>query len=161
MQTFHVSNIGYKACSPYYVEMLITGTNNEWRDVYDVDWAHYRTNEIKVIRICDDKGKTLDVKECKSTFYPRTLTYTVGQITSEPEYFLDKDQSEIRARGIHYFKTITAAIAFNIEYSCSMGYCTKFTGKMLEHNSYGKVVSTGDYVNGARRVKTREEIDKI
>ncbi len=111
-----VSNIKYKRCDYYIVELELieTAQTNELRSrVIDVRFAKFRGSKNSLVprRIYNSKNDQWEKKIVHTCGF-RTITYTVG-IAAEPDGF-DENMDVVCGQGIHYFNSLIAAYWYSI-----------------------------------------------
>jgi hypothetical protein len=151
--SLHIPHLGYKYCAPHFVELDILGDNDESREVIDPKYAEYRTSRVRVLRIIDDKRRTLDVDECVSSYYgKKKRVYRVGEIVSSVGFFNEPADWRFRG-GIYYFKTFEGIFAFYMYYCAHLpnevnNYACLYTIVLSDRDSRGKITGNTTYTRG-------------
>jgi len=125
----------YKACQSSIVTLKLlpdSVTNESRNNVYDVNFAKFRTNKAEVVSIENlFTGNAMD-SDCSLSF--SVFKYKVGEIV---ETRFNENLNQVCASGIHYFKTREAAKCYglcawsrsNVEYYDNGAKCREFAWK--------------------------------
>jgi antitoxin component YwqK of YwqJK toxin-antitoxin module len=118
LKQLYPSSDGYvfKSCSIEWIvilQKLEDTKNNELRDdVKDSMHAKFRANKLLVIDIVNKfNNQTID-KTTNSFYAKKIIAYKKGEIIEVLNF--DEDLNEVRAPGIHYFKSPTAAFYYEL-----------------------------------------------
>jgi antitoxin component YwqK of YwqJK toxin-antitoxin module len=87
-------------------------TNMDRPTVIVKDTATYRANKVVVLKIEDAEGNCYETAT-SSSYIPKSLTYTVGELIEEPTYNMDPEN--IYAEGIHFFLSRRVAELYRLE----------------------------------------------
>ena len=131
----------YKGCDNYIVVMKLledSMTNESRKDIFDANYAKYRTNKVKVILIIN-KFTLETVDNVENSYYKKKLKYVVNEIIEEKDY--DMDLNNVCSAGIHYFKEIKPAFYFTLNVK-------SHTGHYIEWYENGQKEKECDYVDG-------------
>ena len=100
----------YKSCENYIVELELLSdskTNLDRNDVVNKNYAKFRCDKAKVIKITSKYNNNVEIKQVGSDNYnpqcpyDKGLIYKVEEIVSEPKYC--DDIQEVYAHGIIFF----------------------------------------------------------
>jgi hypothetical protein len=109
-----MTHIGYKTCQNYIVTIEILGkTNEDRKDIYDKNYAEFRTSSCKVLSIIHKHTKN-EINEIVGDNYRKTLLYKKNDIITVDDY--DENINSTRAPGIHYFLSYEPAYYYNTKY---------------------------------------------
>jgi len=139
-------NYVYKACrhSIVTLELLSDSKTTEARkDVSDSNFAKFRTNKVRVISLIDPITGTKLTED--TSIYDHMFKYKVNEIITEQNF--DLNINSVCSRGIHYFKTRDAALAW---YYDQIPYSRKKDGIYYCYYDNGQVSSCEKYKNDMR-----------
>lgn len=146
----------YKMCQTKKGQWLVimrklpeTTTNEIRNNVFDIKYAKFRANKLKVVVIINVNNgnviKSIDNTYYGHHFFKSRITYTVGDIVT-PDKF-DNNLDNVCSHGIHYLKTIKAAFFYRKlkKYSGQ-----KYSGQWMKFYDDGAVMCEGLYINGKK-----------
>ncbi len=138
----------YKACQHSIVTMELVGgskSNENRSNVFDPNYAKFRTNKIKVITIIN--VLTNEEMITDNSMHESNLLYKVGEII-ESDY--TDDAEIVCGKGIHYFKTYDAALSYYYR------ECGRTNGKRKGYFENGLKHFEINYKNGKHDGKSKE-----
>src|SRR5437016_3705304 len=107
----------YKSCQKNWIVVLQklddTITNEGRNDVSDPLYAKFRANKLRVVSICHKLNQEQCIDSITNSSYTgKTVTYTRGQVVEVDDF--DNDLDHVCTTGIHYFKSVQAALMWEI-----------------------------------------------
>ncbi len=132
----------YKECGKYIVVMKLLEdsiTNESRKDIFNANYAKYRTNKVKVILIIH-KFTLEMINDVENSYYEKKLKYTVNEIIEEKCY--DMNLKKVCCAGIHYFKKIECAFYFTLNIKSYIG------GHYTNWWESGQIFVECDYIDG-------------
>jgi antitoxin component YwqK of YwqJK toxin-antitoxin module len=135
----------YKSCDDTWLVImrkLLDTITNEGRDnVEDANYAKFRANKLKVIKIINLTDGSL-INSIENRFDHSSVTYAIDTIVFPNRY--DMDKNKICTNGIHYFKTLDAAFYYQV----SLYNQPNFTGVWRSFHDNGNIFTEEMYING-------------
>jgi hypothetical protein len=103
--------IVYKSAGDFVITLVIPydAMTNIDREVYDMDYAKYRTNCALVNSIVHKKN-FYEIDSIRSDF-DKNFNYVKGEIIHCVDY--DSDKDKVCAKGIHFYTTYDAAFHYS------------------------------------------------
>jgi hypothetical protein len=134
-----------KCCNPDSLVVMrhlsTTETTESRPNVVDSCYAQFRASELLVVKIL--RLPDLVEVDCARSLYENYLEYRVGEIVRPLEY--DPDLELVSGKGIHFFRSVTAALCFGHIFREEYPY---FDGTWYNYNYNGKLVSVHNLVKG-------------
>ena len=106
----------YKACQYSIVTLQLlpdSVTNESRKEVVNSDYAKFRTNKAKVIKLVNPLTK--ESLDQDISLYDSFFIYKKGEIVST---YFDSSPDKVCGKGIHYFKTYKAALSWYYYNNC-------------------------------------------
>lgn len=131
-------NIVYKKChSPNSLAVLRkcqdSKTSENRSSIVDKRYAQFRANKLYVVKIATLPN--LEFVESAKSLRQSYFEYNVDEMVEESDF--EEDVEIISGRGLHYFKSITAALCFGFipneiyEYYDGIWYSYNWNGKLM------------------------------
>ena len=118
------SDCVYKMCRNEYLVVMketpATITNEQRKNIFDVDYAKCRASEFMVMTIINIFDLSNKPKMLLHQFNGHKIQYTVGE-KAAPDRF-DMNYENVCAGGIHYFKKIECAYFYRTRCPNYIGY---------------------------------------
>jgi antitoxin component YwqK of YwqJK toxin-antitoxin module len=121
-----------------------TRTNEERSGVINKNYAKFRANILKVIKIINVNDPRLIKKKIVNRYKNNILEYEEGKIVVCENY--DENIEHTCSNGIHYYRTIEPAYVYGI-------VPKKYTGCVYDRDPNGVTIRLWNYSNGKRNGK--------